>query len=110
MPFQSPPPKSLEFIASDSTNSSTGYKGGAFHFLEEYLEKRLLLIVCQLNVNELKLRRLTTKRDGKTNSKDGCKGELGKLLPTVRSLKRTSTAPIVPGKTELPQEVVKDIG
>ena len=103
----------LEFIAGDSTNSNTGYKGGAFHFLEEYLEKRLFWIVCQLHTNELKLRRLITKRDGKTSSKDGWEGELGKLLPTVRSLKRTCTAPVIPGKTELPDlppEVVKDIG
>ena len=27
----------LKFIAGDSTNSNTGYKGGAFHFLEKYL-------------------------------------------------------------------------
>ena len=88
----------LEFIAGDSTNSSNGYKGGAIHFLEEYLEKRLFLIVCQLNTNDLKLRRLTTKRDGKTSSKDGWEGELGKLLPTVRSLKRTCTATAIPAK------------
>ena len=67
------------------------------------------MIVCQLNTNDLKLRRLTTKRDGRTSSKDGLEGELGKLLPTVRSLKRTCTATAIPGKTELPPEVVKDI-
>lgn len=61
-----------------------------FHFLEEYLYRRLLWIVCQLHTNELKLRRLITQRDGKTSSKDGWEGELGKLLPTVSSLERQS--------------------
>ena len=64
------------FIAGDSTNSNTGYKGGMFRFLEEYLDRKLFWIVCQLHTNELKLRRLITQRDGKTSSKDGWEGEL----------------------------------
>ena len=102
----------LEFIAGDSTNSNTGYKGGLFHFLEEYLDRRLFWIVCQLHTNELKLRRLITKRDGKTSSKDGWEGELGKLLPTVRSLERILTFPAIPGKSELPdlpEKVIRDL-
>ena len=102
----------LEFIAGDSTNSNTGYKGGLFHFLEEYLDRRLFWIVCQLHTNELELRRLITKRDGKTSSKDGWEGELGKLLPTVRSLERIFTFPAIPRKSELsdlPEKVIRDL-
>ena len=46
-----------------------------FHYLEEYLERRLFWIVCQLHTYEFKLRRLISKRDGKSNSKD--RGRLG---------------------------------
>jgi hypothetical protein len=102
----------LEFIAGDSTNSNTGYKGGLFHFLEEHLERRLFWIVCQLHTNELKLRRLISKRDGKTSSKDGWEGELGKMLPAVRSLEKNLNFPVILGKTplpDLPDEVVKDL-
>ena len=42
-----------------------------FHYLKEYLERRLFWIVCQLHTNELKLMRLISNRDGKSNSKDG---------------------------------------
>ena len=83
-----------------------------FHFLEEYLDRRLFWIVCQLHTNELKLRRLITQRDGKTSSKDGWQGELRKLLPTVSSLERTLNFPAIPGKTslpDLPDKVVKDL-
>ena len=31
----------LKFIGGDSTNSNTGHKGGMFHFLENYLDRRL---------------------------------------------------------------------
>ena len=102
----------LKFIAGDSTNSNTGYKGGLFHYLEVYLNRRLFWIVCQLHTNELKFRRLISKRDGKTNSKDGWQGDLGKMLPTVRSLERNPSYEAIPGTTplpDLPQEVVKDL-
>ena len=89
-------------MTAPTLNSNTGHKGGVFHFLEEYLDRRLFWIVYQLHTNELKLRRLISKRDGKTTSKDGWEGELGKLLPTVRSLERTLTFPTIPGKTKLP--------
>ena len=50
--------------------------------------------------------------DGKTNSKDGWQGDLGKLLPTVRGLERRTTFPAIGGKTALPplrEKVVKDL-
>ena len=92
----------LKFIAGDSTNSNTGYKGGLFHYLEVYLDRRLFLIVCQLHTNELKFRRLIINRDGKTTSKDVWQGDLGKMLPTVRSLERNLSYQAIPGKTPLP--------
>ena len=85
-----------------------------FHYLEEYLERRLFWIVCQLHTYEFKFRRLISKRDGKSNSKDrgGWEGDLGKLLPTAMSLERTLIFLAIPGKKiipDLPDNVVKDL-
>ena len=76
------------------------------------MERRLFWIVWQLHINELKLRRLISKRDGQTSSKDGWEGELGKMLPAVRSLEKNLNFPFIPGKTPLPDlhdKVVKDL-
>ena len=51
-------------------------------------------------------------RDGKTSSKEGWEGVLGKQLKTVQTLDRAYTFPAIPGKTELPdlpEKVVKDL-
>lgn len=83
-----------------------------FYFLEEYLERRLFCIMCELHTNELKLRKLISKREGKTSSKDKWEQELVKLLPTVSALERTLTFPAIPGETsppDLPEDVVKDL-
>ena len=104
--------ETLMCIAGDSTNSNTGWKGGVFHFLEKFLDRRLFWLVCQLHTNELKLRRLITKVDGKTSSKDGWEGELGKKLGTVRSLDRVFSFPAIRPKVampDLPEEVVEDL-
>ena len=70
-----------------------------FHYLKEYLERRLFWIVCQLHTNELKLMRLISNRDGKSNSKDGggWEGDLGKLLAIAMSLERTLIFLAIPG-------------
>ena len=84
--------ETLKVIGGDSTNSNTGWKGGAFHFLEKYLDRRLFWCVCQLHTNELKLRRLISITDGKTCSKDGWEGELGKMLKSVPSMRGTTSS------------------
>ena len=53
--FWSPVADTLEFIAGDSTNSNTGYKGGLFHFLEKYLD-RSLDSLGKLTVHSLEMR------------------------------------------------------
>ena len=95
--------KRLIFIAGDSTVSNTGYKGGLFFFLEKYLGHRLFWIVCQLHTNELKLRRLIGETDGKTNSKDGFTGELGKMLPSVQDMEQDFKFQALPGKVPVIQ-------
>ena len=99
-------------IGGDSTNSNTGWKGGAFHFLEKYLDRRLFWCVCQLHTNELKLRRLISTIDGKTCSKDGWKGELRKMLKSVPSMERDYKFQAIPSKVdtaELNDKVVSDL-
>jgi hypothetical protein len=41
--------------------------------------------------------------DGKTSSKDGWEGDLGKMLPKVRGLDRRLQFPAVKGKTPMPE-------
>ena len=64
----------LQFIAGDSNTGSRA----AFSTLK--------WSICQLHSNELKLRRLIAKRDGKTSSKERWEGDVEKLLPTVKGL------------------------
>ena len=61
----------LEIIPGDSTNRNNGYQGRSFHILGEYLDRRLFWIVCKLQTNELRLRRLITKINCKTSREDG---------------------------------------
>ena len=67
----------LPFIAGDNKNSNTGSRAAS---------STLKWSICQLHSNELKLRRLIAKRDGKTSSKERWEGDVEKLLPTVKGV------------------------
>ena len=104
--------ETLNFIAGDSTNSNTGHKGGVFFFLEQFLNRRLFWLVCQLHTNELKLRRLINITDGKTNSKDGFTGDLGKMLPLVSDMERNFSFSALQEKepvVNLDEDIVKEL-
>ena len=67
-------------IGGDSTNSNTGWKGGMLTHLEKFLDRKCFWVVCMLHTTELPLRHLFTALDGKSNSKDGWTGPIGKKL------------------------------
>ena len=58
---------SLQFLAGDSTNMNTGWRGGTHAHLERLLGRRLYWGICPLHTNELPLRHLIAAVDGPTS-------------------------------------------
>ena len=77
-------------IGSDSTNSMTGSgnDSGLLTHLEKLIGRKCFHLICMLHTNKLPLRHLIANLDGPTNSKDGFKGSIGKLLSKINQLKR----------------------
>ena len=104
--------ESLKIIAGDSTNPNTGWKGGAMTWVERKIGRKLHWLVCQLHTNELMLRHLMTDLDGKTDSKDGFSGPIGKLLKKVERMRPNfefEKIEVGPGLIELPESVISDL-
>ena len=104
--------KCLEVIGGDSTNSNTGWKGGAMTWLERMLERKCFWVICMIHTNELPLRHLIVSIDGKTSSKDGFTGPIGKLLSQVDDMERNYEFPPIEGLEELidiPQDIVNSM-
>ena len=104
--------QTLQFLTGDSTNSNTGWKGGIMAWLERFLGRKVTWIVCQLHTNELGLRHLMEELDGKTNSKSGWSGELGKLLKSASEMRvnyEFEQIDVGPELIKLPEEVRADL-
>ena len=102
--------KTVLVIGGDSTNSNTGWKGGMLAHLDKLLDRKCFWVVCMLHTTELPLRHLFSMLDGKTNSKDGWTGPIGKLITTVNNMKRVTNFDAIPGLElliEIPDEIVK---
>ena len=67
-------------IGCDGTNVNTGSKGGVIARIEQTLNRSVQWSICLLHLNELPLRHLITKFDGKTAGPTGFTGVLGKKL------------------------------
>ena len=65
-------------MAGDSTKFNTGWHKGVIAWIEKKLGRNLTWAICQIHTNELSLQALITKLDGKTDSKFGFSGPLGK--------------------------------
>ena len=76
----------LVAIGADSTNLNTGWHGGAIHYLEKKLGRRLIWLICALHTNELPLRHLVKQVDGGTASGSSWSGPLGQMLSRVNDL------------------------
>ena len=104
--------KTLQAIGGDSCNVNTGWEGGAMHFVEERLQRKLVWIVCDLHTGELPLRRLVTTLDGKTLSNNQWSGPIGKLLDSATELEinpdftKVCVGPALP---PLSDEVIHDL-
>ena len=103
---------SLQVIGGDSTNTITGWQGGAITHLEKLLGRKCMWVICMIHLNELPLRHLIEKLDGKTCSADKFKGEIGKLLPKVDQFKINYNFKALPegeDMIDLPEDVVKSL-
>ena len=104
--------ETLKLLAGDSTNSNTGWRAGAMAWIERKLGRKLHWLVCMLHTNELMLRQLITKLDGKSDSKTGFSGPIGKMLKNVEKMKpKYDFDKIVggPGLIEMPVDVIRDL-
>jgi hypothetical protein len=103
--------KTICGVGGDSCNVNTGWKGGAIHYLEELLGRKLNWIVCDLHTNELPLRHLIITLDGKTLSNNRWSGPLGQMLDDAPDLsvnkkfKKIDCTPL----PQLKPEVLKDL-
>lgn len=104
--------QTLTHLAGDSTNSNTGWKKGVIAWLERKIGRKMHWLVCQLHTNELMLRKLIEKLDGKTDSRTGFSGPLGKMLSKVKDMKpdyKFKKIDVGPGLIKLPEEIIKDL-
>ena len=58
------------------------------HFVEEFLNRRLFMSFCCIQINELPFRHIMEKLDGPTSSGKGWCGPVGKLLSKVETMER----------------------
>ena len=102
----------VEVLGGDSTNEMTGWSGGSIVWVEVLLGRKCFWVVCQIHTNELPLRHLITKLDGKSSSKDGFSGPIGKKLSEVNNMKKKSKFKAIKGTEKLivlPDNIVKDM-
>jgi hypothetical protein len=85
----------LVAIGCDGTNVNTGKKNGIVKHLEVFVGHKLHWFVCLLHTNELPLRHLFKKIDGKTSGPQQFSGTIGKCLGTCETLATTSYTPIL---------------
>ena len=104
--------KILEAIGGDSTAVNTGWKGGAIALLEKRLNRKLIWLICALHTNELPLRHLMIKLDGRTISDNRFEGPIGKLILTVLDLKIKENIPPIDIEitlVDLDSEILADL-
>ena len=102
----------LQAIGGDSTSVNTGWEGGAMHWVEMKLGRRLVWIVCDLHTGELPLRKLFTELDGPTLSGNKYSGDIGQLLDSVTELEinpHFEKVAVGPPLIELTDKVIMDL-
>ena len=92
---------SLMFLAGDSTNMNTGWKGGTHALLEKILGRRLYWGICILHTNELPLRHPIILLDGPTCSDKGFTDNVCSLLSKVNEMPYDPDFRALPGGEEL---------
>ena len=87
--------KTLMAIGCDSINVNTGSAGGAMHYLEVKLQRKINWLVCALHTNELPLRHLISALAGKTIRGKKWTGPIGKLINSATDLAINPTFPTI---------------
>ncbi|KAI5694093.1 hypothetical protein M8J75_010588 [Diaphorina citri] len=93
-------------VGCDGTNVNTGKNNGIIRRLELFVGHKLHWFVCLLHANELPLRHLFQKIDGKTTGPQHYAGIIGKALETCETLPLIEFDPI---PTTLPLIDKKDL-
>ena len=104
--------KNILVLGGDSTNSMSGWKGGSIALVEKQLNIKAYWVICQVHTNELPLRHLIEKLDGKTTSRDGFSGPICKMLSTVNTVERKLTFPAIPllePLVDIPDKIVAEM-
>ena len=104
--------ESCQVIGGDSTNSNTGWRGGALAHLEKLLNHKCHWVVCNIHTLEVLLKHLIAGLDGPTCSKNGYTGNCCKLLSAVEDMEYNQDFRALPGGEEfipIPDEIVKNM-
>lgn len=73
----------VNVLGSDGTNTNVGGVGGINCFIEVELKRPLHWFVCMLHANELPLKNLILKLDGKTTGSSSFSGPIGKAIEKI---------------------------
>lgn len=73
----------LTALGSDGANTNIGGDGGINSFIEVALKRPLHWFVCMLHANELPLKNLILKLDGKTTGRNSFSGPIGKAIEQI---------------------------
>jgi hypothetical protein len=102
--------KTIDAVIMDNTPTNTGYSSGLCACLEKRLGRKLHMVGCMLHTNELPLRHLITKLDGKTLSGNRFSGPIGQQLG--QDLYKSDPVDFLPVSTTVvrpPDEIVRDL-
>jgi hypothetical protein len=101
----------LQAVLCDNTSVNTGHKTGAVTVLEKMLDRKVHKIGCLLHWNELPLREIIKRLDGKTLSGTAWSGPVGKRL-SEEDIHLQPAVPFEPVATSLVRpadDVTKDL-
>ena len=99
-------PLELLAVGYDGTNFNVGKKNGAVRRLKAFVGHKLHWFVCLLNTNELPLRHLFQKINGKTSGPQHFSGIIEKFFETCETLALTSLTSV---PVALPEIVKNDL-
>lgn len=98
----------LAGIGVDGTVVNTGHKNGVIRLLEIEFDRPLQWLVCQLHGNELPLRHLFMKIDGKTSGPNAFSGSIGQKLKNCHLLPVVNFVPIAVNLPQVPDDISTD--
>ena len=105
--------ENVKVLGGDSTNSMTGWEGGAIHLIEVGKGEKVLWDICLLHTNELPLRHLMKDQGMETSGKNSFTGDIGKMIKEDVHLfevnERFETISVGEDLPEIPEEIVSQL-